>query len=57
MIYQAQFADSFQLAVFVGGMVVSGIPGVAQALPLLLGRTPEPLPPSPVEPSSPAPLP
>ena len=52
MIYQAQFAEQFQLPVFLGGMVISGIPGALQALPLLLGRMPEPLPPSPAEPSS-----
>jgi hypothetical protein len=52
MIYQATIADKFEWMAFVGGMIVSGIPGVAQALPLLLGRTAAPLPPSQPEPSS-----
>lgn len=52
MIYQAQFADKFELAVFLGGMGISGIPGALQVIPLLLGRMPEPSPPSRQEPSS-----
>lgn len=54
MIYQAQFAETFNLPVFLGGMVISGIPGALQALALLSGRTAEQLPPSP-EPVSSAP--
>lgn len=57
MIYQAQFAQTFNLAVFLGGMVIAGIPGAVQAFTLWLSaRTP--MPPSgppvpvPVEPSS-----
>jgi hypothetical protein len=42
MIFQAQFAAEFNLAVFLGGMVISGIPGALQAASLLTGRTPEP---------------
>jgi hypothetical protein len=51
MIYQAQFATKFELMVFLGGMIVSGIPGVLQVMPLLLGRpagavpSPQPSPP------------
>jgi hypothetical protein len=47
MIFQAQFAAEFNLAAFLGGMVISGIPGALQAVALLTGRTAEPLPPSP----------
>jgi hypothetical protein len=52
MIYQAQFAAQFNLAVFLGGMVISGIPGALQAASLLAGRTPEQSQHSPVEASS-----
>jgi hypothetical protein len=31
IIYQAQFAPVFNLSVFLGGMVISGVPGVLQA--------------------------
>lgn len=31
IIYQAQFAPVFNLAVFVGGMVIAGVPGAVQA--------------------------
>jgi hypothetical protein len=46
MIYQAQFASTFNLTVFLGGMVIAGIPGAAQAFTLwLAARTPSaPLP-------------
>lgn len=41
MIYQAQFAHTFNLSVFLGGMVISGIPGAIQVLALWVGaRTP-----------------
>jgi hypothetical protein len=52
MIYQAQFAEQFNLSVFLGGMVIAGVPGALQVLAALLGtRTGEPSPPSP-EPAS-----
>ena len=38
MIFGQPGAEKFELMVFLGGMVVSGVPGVLQALPLLLGR-------------------
>lgn len=50
MIYQAQFAVTFNLSVFLGGMVISGIPGAAQAFSLFLAARTEP-------PSSPSPEP
>ena len=59
MIFGQPGAEKFELMVFLGGMVVSGIPGVLQVLPLFLGRTavpsspPQPAP-SSVEPSSPS---
>lgn len=34
LIYQAQFASQFNLAVFIGGMVIVGVPGAAQAFTL-----------------------
>jgi hypothetical protein len=53
MIYQGQFAADFRWPAFVGGMVAAGIPGVLQALPLLIplwaGSTPGPSPDSPPE--------
>ena len=52
MIFGQPGAEKFELMVFLGGMVVSGIPSVLQALPLLLGRTAVPLPPPQPEPSS-----
>lgn len=53
MIYQAQFAATFNLSVFLGGMVISGIPGASQVLSLWLNaRTPPPSSPSPESVSS-----
>ena len=52
MIYQGQFAQHFNLSVFIGGMVAAGIPGALQAYGLWFGaRTPSEPPPSP-EPAS-----
>ena len=43
MIYEAIKAMPFNATVFLGGMVIAGIPGAAQALTLWLGaRTPPP---------------
>lgn len=53
MIYQSQFATTFNLTVFLGGMVIAGIPGTAQAFSLWLSaRTPPPSSPSPESASS-----
>jgi hypothetical protein len=52
MIYQAQFAATFNATVFFGGMIAAGIPGALQVIGLWLGaRTPLDSPPSP-EPAS-----
>ena len=58
MIYQAQFAVEFNWIPFVGGMLISGVPGTLQALSLLAGRMPSasvssPDPPSQLESSTP----
>ena len=51
MIYQAQFAGQFNLSVFLGGMVIAGIPGAVQAFTLWLTvRTSEPPSDSPAQP-------
>lgn len=51
MIYQAQFAGTFNWIPFVGGMVISGVPGALQAVSLLAGRMPSALASSPEPPS------
>jgi hypothetical protein len=56
MIYQAQFAMNFQWQVFVGGMIITGVPGAVQAASLVAGRMPSP-PDSPAPPPSPQELP
>lgn len=51
MIFQAQFAEQFNWIAFMGGMVISGVPGALQALTLFTGRTPG-LSPQPAQPAS-----
>lgn len=55
MVYQGVWADPFNTTVFIGGMVVSGVPGALQGWALITGRTALPSSPSPEPPSSPEP--
>ena len=53
MIYEAvRPLDQFNLSVFLGGMVIAGIPGAAQALTLWLGSRTASLSASSPEPAS-----
>lgn len=47
IIYQAQFAHPFNLAVFLGGMAIVGIPGAAQIFSSVAGAAPTPPPSQP----------
>jgi hypothetical protein len=40
IIYQAQFAQDFNLSVFLGGMVIAGVPGVLQVFAARSGVPP-----------------
>lgn len=50
IIYQAQFAPTFNLPVFIGGMVAAGIPGVLAVFSARAGGA-APIDPSPADPS------
>lgn len=53
MIYEAVAAQPFNTTVFLGGMVIAGVPGALQAWALITtARTPSPSSESPESPSS-----
>lgn len=59
MVWQGVLTERFELAVFLGGMLVAGVPGAIQAMALLTGRTAgesssPAAPPSSPEPSTPS---
>lgn len=46
IIYQAQFAATFNLSVFIGGMVIAGVPGILAAWKLAQPELQRPITPS-----------
>ncbi len=59
MVWQGVLTERFELTVFLGGMLVAGVPGAIQAMALLTGRiggesSSPAVPPSSPEPSTPS---